>query len=285
MPPRLAASRSSCRATTRRADTIRWRKTLEIEFVIHEAGPATRWAEQARPGQTLRIGGPRGSFIIPTNFDWHLLIGDDTALPAIARRLAELPAGTRAVVLAEVDGPADQVAFQSAADVTVTWAHGKGVEPGTSDVLARTLKTLQPAGGGLLRLGRVRVAHRQSAARAADRRPWRQSEVDALPPAIGGAVPSPCMRRTTIRAWSRKVRAGFRKDDVLKQMLDFDPELNLIGLKSRSFAPALFLRAESRARLCHHIRRCIDGRVDESSVTRSAESGFMSSRRRWPSAM
>ena len=64
------------------------------------------------PGQTLRIGGPRGSFIIPTNFDWHLLIGDDTALPAIARRLEELPAGTRAVVLVEVDGPADQVALR-----------------------------------------------------------------------------------------------------------------------------------------------------------------------------
>ena len=80
--------------------------TLDIEFVLHDAGPATRWAEQARAGSRSQIGGPRGSFIIPTNFDWHLLIGDDTALPAIARRLAELPAGTRAVVLAEVDGPA-----------------------------------------------------------------------------------------------------------------------------------------------------------------------------------
>jgi NADPH-dependent ferric siderophore reductase len=122
-------------------------KTLEIEFVLHDAGPATRWAEQARPGDALQIGGPRGSFIIPPNCDWHLLIGDDTALPAIARRLAELPAGTRAVVLAEVDGPADQVSFESAADVTVTWAHRNGAEAGTTDVLARTLKTLSlPAG-------------------------------------------------------------------------------------------------------------------------------------------
>jgi len=117
--------------------------TLEIEFVIHDAGPATRWAEQAQPGQPLEIGGPRGSFIIPNNYDWHLLVGDDTALPAIARRLAELPAGTRAVVLAEVDNPADQVAFDSAADVTVTWAHRNGAEAGASDVLARTLKTLK----------------------------------------------------------------------------------------------------------------------------------------------
>jgi NADPH-dependent ferric siderophore reductase len=131
--------------TPRRYDPVA--KTLDVEFVIHDAGPATRWAEQVAPGQTLRIGGPRGSFIIPTSFDWHLLIGDDTGLPAIARRLAELPAGTRVVVLAEVDGPADHVELASAADVTVTWAHRNGAEAGSSDVLARTLKTLQlPAG-------------------------------------------------------------------------------------------------------------------------------------------
>jgi NADPH-dependent ferric siderophore reductase len=121
--------------------------TLAIEFVIHDAGPATRWAEQARAGQSLDIGGPRGSFIIPTNFDWHLLIGDDTALPAIARRLAELPAGTRAVVLAEVDGPADELTFASAADVTVTWAHRQGAEAGTTPVLAKALETLSLPNG------------------------------------------------------------------------------------------------------------------------------------------
>ena len=101
-------------------------KTLAIEFVIHDAGPATRWAEQAKPGQTLQIGGPRGSFVIPTDFDWHLLIGDDTGLPAIARRLEELPAGTRAVALIEVDGPEDHVAIDSVADVTVQWVHRDG---------------------------------------------------------------------------------------------------------------------------------------------------------------
>jgi NADPH-dependent ferric siderophore reductase len=118
-------------------------RRLDIEFAIHEAGPATRWAEQVQRGQSLRIGGPRGSFIIsPTAFDWHLLVGDETALPAIARRLAELPGGTRAVVVAEVDGPDDHVPFESAGDVKVTWAYRDGAAPGASDVLARTLKTL-----------------------------------------------------------------------------------------------------------------------------------------------
>src|ERR1700734_1664170 len=97
--------------------------TLAIDFAIHDAGPATRWAEQAKPGQTLSIGGPRGSFIIPNTHDWPLLVADETGLPAIGRRLAELPAGTRVVVLGEVDSASDQFAFETAANATVTWAH------------------------------------------------------------------------------------------------------------------------------------------------------------------
>jgi NADPH-dependent ferric siderophore reductase len=117
--------------------------TLDIEFVLHDAGPATRWAEQARPGQTLRIGGPRGSFVIPLTFDWHLLIGDDTSLPAIARRLEELPAGMRALALVEVDGAADEVTLQSAADMSVTYVHRNGADPGATDLLSRALASIE----------------------------------------------------------------------------------------------------------------------------------------------
>ena len=89
------------------------------------------------------IGGPRGSLIIPTCYDWHLLVGDETALPAIGRRLAELPAGSTAVVVAEVDGEADEMTFDSAADVSVTWVHRKGGEAGATDLLSRTLRGLK----------------------------------------------------------------------------------------------------------------------------------------------
>jgi NADPH-dependent ferric siderophore reductase len=96
---------------------------LDIEFALHEAGPATSWAAQAAVGQYLGIGGPRGSLIIPTAFDWHLLIGDDTALPAIARRLEELPSETRAIVIAEVANRDAHIEFQSRADTRIIWAH------------------------------------------------------------------------------------------------------------------------------------------------------------------
>ena len=116
--------------------------TLDLDFAMHDAGPATTWAAQAKPGQRLGIGGPRGSFIIPTDFDAHLLIGDDTALPAIARRLAELPAGAHAVVLAEVDSAADQLSFESQAQVSLHWVHRLGAEPGSTTLLVDALATL-----------------------------------------------------------------------------------------------------------------------------------------------
>jgi NADPH-dependent ferric siderophore reductase len=121
--------------------------TLEIDFAIHNAGPATRWAEHMTAGQMLTIGGPRGSFVIPTAYDWHLLISDETGLPAIGRRLAELPAGARVVALCEVDGIADELQFETAANATVIWAHRNGDPAGTSDVLAKVLANLKrPAG-------------------------------------------------------------------------------------------------------------------------------------------
>lgn len=95
--------------------------TLAIEFALHGDGPAAHWATQATPGQRATIGGPRGSFIIPTDFDWHLLAGDETALPAVARRLEELPAGTRAFAVLHVADVADRRALPSAASVQVQW--------------------------------------------------------------------------------------------------------------------------------------------------------------------
>jgi len=105
--------------TPRRFD--RQARELTIEFVLHGDGPAANWAAQARPGQGLTIGGPRGSFIVPMDYQWHLLVGDETALPAIARRVEELPASTRAIVIAQAADVADQRRFESAAALGVQW--------------------------------------------------------------------------------------------------------------------------------------------------------------------
>jgi NADPH-dependent ferric siderophore reductase len=115
---------------------------LTIEFALHGDGPAAQWAAQAAPGQAVNIGGPRGSFIIPMDFDWHLLAGDETALPAIARRLEELPATAQALVLLQVADPADRRPLTSTAQVNLQW-----VDSGAALLAAARALTL-PAGEG-----------------------------------------------------------------------------------------------------------------------------------------
>ena len=94
---------------------------LTIEFALHGDGPAAGWAAQAAPGQRATVAGPRGSFIVPTDYAWHLFAGDETALPAVSRRLEELPAGARALVLMQTGDAADRRRFDTAADLHVQW--------------------------------------------------------------------------------------------------------------------------------------------------------------------
>lgn len=115
---------------------------LTLEFDLHARGPAAAWAARAQVGHTASIGGPRGSFIIPTDYDWHLLAGDETALPAIARRLEELPAGTPAFVIALARDAADRRALRTAAQAQVQW-----VADGDA-MLAAVRELALPAGEG-----------------------------------------------------------------------------------------------------------------------------------------
>ncbi|SAL78051.1 iron transport/utilization-like protein [Caballeronia terrestris] len=135
--------------TPRRFD--RDARELDIEFALHEAGPATAWAAQAAPGQYLGIGGPRGSFVIPAHFDWHLFIGDETALPAIARRLEELPAGTRAATLIEVADVSARIEFDTRADLYAEWRYrDDAVHPDGGALLLALREIYLPDGEGYI---------------------------------------------------------------------------------------------------------------------------------------
>ncbi|WP_085580122.1 MULTISPECIES: siderophore-interacting protein [unclassified Pseudomonas] len=112
---------------------------LDIDFVLHGDGPASTWAEQAKPGQFLHIGGPRGSMIVPDIFDSYLLIGDETALPAIARRLEGLAANRKALVVVEVENGKEQQTLESPAQVNVIWV----LREGGKDNLLATVRQLQ----------------------------------------------------------------------------------------------------------------------------------------------
>jgi NADPH-dependent ferric siderophore reductase len=155
-------------------------RQLDIEFALHEAGPATAWAAQAAPGQVLGIGGPRGSFVIPTQFDWHLLIGDETALPAIARRLEELPAGARVATLIEVADRTARIEFDTRADLYAQWRYRNESEhPGGALLLALREMYVPEGEGYVWAAGEATlmraVRHLLSAERGIDKRRIRAS--------------------------------------------------------------------------------------------------------------
>ncbi|MBC3346694.1 siderophore-interacting protein [Pseudomonas sp. SWRI196] len=118
---------------------------LDIDFVLHGDGPAATWATQATPGQYLNIAGPRGSMIVPDIFDHYLLIGDETALPAIARRLENLATNRQALVVVEVENGAEQQILHSPAQVHVIWV----LREGRQNNLLTTVQQLEMPGGRL----------------------------------------------------------------------------------------------------------------------------------------
>lgn len=113
---------------------------LDIDFVLHGDGPASTWAAQAAPGQTLNIAGPRASLVVPDIFDSYLLIGDETAIPAIGRRLQALAAGRRVLALIQIENDLERQPLPSAAEVEVIWI------PRSEDLLARLRSLELPAG-------------------------------------------------------------------------------------------------------------------------------------------
>ncbi|MCB0978230.1 MAG: siderophore-interacting protein [Acidimicrobiales bacterium] len=107
--------------TVRRHDPDRME--LDLEFVLHGNGPGAAWASAATPGSRLTVAGPRTSLIVE-QVAHLLLIGDETALPAIARWIEEAPPSTSVTVLVEVDGAQDEIALARPSGVLdLRWTH------------------------------------------------------------------------------------------------------------------------------------------------------------------
>jgi NADPH-dependent ferric siderophore reductase len=100
--------------------------TFVLDFALHAAGPAVEWARGANIGDTLQVGGPRGSVVVPDDFDWYLLVGDATALPSIGRRLESLRAGVPVTVFGLVPGEAEIQTLDSACEVRAIWLISDG---------------------------------------------------------------------------------------------------------------------------------------------------------------
>lgn len=96
--------------------------TLDIDFVVHGTeGYAGPWAVAAEPGDTLVALGPGGAYAPDPEADWHLLAGDETALPAIRAALAALPADARGYAVLDIPAPDHEQPLDHPEGVEVTW--------------------------------------------------------------------------------------------------------------------------------------------------------------------
>lgn len=123
------------------------RQQLAIDFVSHgDTGFAGAWAERAEPGDRLQFSGPGGSYRPSPDLDWHLLVGDESALGAIGATLESLAPNQRAAAFVVVDGPENEVDLPTLGNAQVTWVH-RSTAADPESVLADTVAAAEfPAG-------------------------------------------------------------------------------------------------------------------------------------------
>lgn len=153
-----------------RTYTVRWvddvTQRLAIDFVVHgDEGIAGPWAASARPGDRIVLSGPGGLYAPDPSADWHLLVGDDSAIPAISSALEALPRDAVGLAWLEVATEADVQAVDAPPGVDVTWLLRGDAPAGTTTLLPDAVRAAP------WRDGRVHVfAHGEREAMKALRR-------------------------------------------------------------------------------------------------------------------
>ncbi|MDP3951027.1 siderophore-interacting protein [Microbacterium sp.] len=123
-----------------------------IDFVTHgDEGVAGPWAANAKPGDPVVLGGIGGGYAPDTTYDWHLLIGDESSMPAIASALEAMAADAVGTVFLEVQNESDQLELTAPEGMDVRWLHRGDREAGTTTELIDAVMALE------WRAGRVQV--------------------------------------------------------------------------------------------------------------------------------
>jgi NADPH-dependent ferric siderophore reductase len=143
-----------------RPDAGEW----DLDVLLHGSGPGSDWAARVEAGAPIEFFAPRGRIELAAA-DWHLLVGDESALPAIAALAEAAPASAPVLAVVEVEGPEDRLPL---ATPHITWCHRSPLRPGTPDLLGPAITALRPPPGQgqayLLGESRTVVALREAVA-------------------------------------------------------------------------------------------------------------------------
>jgi NADPH-dependent ferric siderophore reductase len=103
---------------------------LDLDVLLHGDGPGSIWGATAAPGDAVEFQGPRGKLELRSAMS-HLLVGDESALPAIAAICEALPDGEPAQAVIEVQDASDELPVRA----DLHWVHRAADPPGGSDLL------------------------------------------------------------------------------------------------------------------------------------------------------
>lgn len=120
---------------------------LDVDFVLHTArGPAAEWAARAEPGDWLGVSEPGGRYQPDPEAEAHLVVGDESALPAISTVLQALGSTTAPVeVWVEVADAAEEQPLPATGSTQVHWLH-RGNTPAGQPLTAEVTAAGLPAG-------------------------------------------------------------------------------------------------------------------------------------------
>jgi NADPH-dependent ferric siderophore reductase len=141
----------------RRRYTIRHydrdRHVLDLDFVLHGDGPGMRWAQAARPGDSIEVVGPRGKITPVRDAAWHLFAGDATAVPAALAMMEALPHHMPALAFLQVDDREERQSVDGSRGQGITWYYEQQPPRGAADLVAAVAGAALPPGRGHAYLG------------------------------------------------------------------------------------------------------------------------------------
>jgi NADPH-dependent ferric siderophore reductase len=138
--PRPEQERPAMRAVTVR----HWNQAaaeLTIDVVDHGPGGLVGpWAAVAQPGDEIEVRGPGGGYSPRADVDWHLMIGDESALPAIAASLGRVPEGMSVYAFIEVADKSEEQPLETPGELSMVWVHRDEAPSGPGTALVETVR-------------------------------------------------------------------------------------------------------------------------------------------------
>lgn len=136
----------------RRRYTIRHfdpdRRRIDLDVVLHGDGPGMRWAQAARPGDSIEVVGPRGKITLVRDAAWHLFAGDATAVPGALAMMEALPDDVPAAAFLQVDGQEERQSVDNARGAQIAWRYELPAANGGTGLTAALAAATLPAGRG-----------------------------------------------------------------------------------------------------------------------------------------